>query len=201
MGQSVSGFMDDNDEMWPRHNRNNAVWRGRWYAQLLPYTSGENGYTFDGFRCPSKNEKELIWYDSMYAQNQEISCQDNPTNKVFSKAWAWHSLKQVRSPHELVMWSEGRSATFSWRRYGRMSEVGPGSDALNYGYAGTTRSAGIQPYHQGNLNYMHADGHVSLWSVDDWSDVETFTQHAIKNFHPAQSPLTLSSGPPPGMEW
>jgi prepilin-type N-terminal cleavage/methylation domain-containing protein/prepilin-type processing-associated H-X9-DG protein len=196
-------FMNDNNQMWVRHCTNGAVWPGRWYKQLRPYSEAHDVYTYSVYRCPSKDNENFTWSQAMYGQNQETSCQDNSNamNIVFSKAWAWHRFPQAVSPAELVMWSESMSNVFSWRRYGRMQEVGPGHDALKYGYDGYTRGSGVQPVHDGLANYLHLDGHSSTAGVSDWVDVDTFTDHATRYYHPAQEAMVRPPGPPPGMTW
>jgi prepilin-type N-terminal cleavage/methylation domain-containing protein/prepilin-type processing-associated H-X9-DG protein len=195
-------FMGDNDDMWVRHNTNDAVWPGRWYHQLKPYSDAKDMYTFESYRCPSKGEG--VWYDAMYAINQNISCQDNSAkpNIVFAKAWAWHRMTQVVSPIDLVMFSEARGSGFNWRRYSSMREIGPDFDALLYGYKSPyTRTNGVQPVHNGYANYLHADGHASAVHATEWLDETTFTEHGTQYFSPNQDPTTLPPGPPPGMTW
>ena len=86
LGQWVWLFSEDNNSMWPRHNTSGAIWPGRWYFQLKPYSEYPDTYqTFEGYQCPAKSEDTLNWTDKMYGINQELSCQDttSKTNKVF----------------------------------------------------------------------------------------------------------------------
>ena len=196
-------FMGDKDGMTPRHNTGGAVWPGRWYSQLQPYTDADNAYYYETFHCPAKEFDPNIWYESMYAMNQEISCQDNSGNPnvLFTRAWGWYNLNLSVSQSELVLWGESNGSAFAWRRYSSTTELGPGASATGLGYGGYTRDNGIEAFHGKNTNFLYADGHAGTFNMKGWTNPVGFEDFAVTHFNTQQDPSILPSNPPPGMTW
>ena len=207
-GHWVIEFSEDRDGMWPRNTKDvsDKDWDGRWYMQLRPYSGAtEKGRSFDGYACVAKEEDE--YYQNYYGINMEISCINNKgTDKVHKRHLAWHSFHQVTNTR-LVMYSESKSTSFTWRHGhrndGNYQGMGPGERAREYGYPGYVREDdggyGVDPIHDGKSLYLHADASVSAVTVEDW--VLGFKAHAEKFFHPQGDGTILPPGPPPGMTW
>lgn len=196
-------FMSDKNGMTPRHNTGGAVWPGRWYSQLQPYSEAEDVYKHSTYRCPSKDNIEHKWYDAMYGIAKAISCQDNSgnPNKVFKKSWAWYRPDFATSTSENVIFAESEGAGFSWRTYNGLGHLGPGHSFTQYGYAGYTRDNGIDAQHGGVVNQLFADGHVLSLKAKSIKNVTAFREYAEKYFYPPQDYTVIPPSAPPGMFW
>ena len=203
IGLSTFLFMIDKDDMTPRHNTSGAVWPGRWYTQLKPYSEAVDVYTYSVYRCPSKDNEDHTWSDAMYGISQAISCQDNSgsPNRVFSKSWAWYRPAFAVSTSENVIFAESDGAGFSWRRYNGLDELGPGHSFIQYGYTGYTRNNGIDAQHGGLVNQLFADGHAMSLNAKSIRNATAFREYAEKHFYPPQDYTILPSSAPPGMTW
>ena len=203
IGMFTYMFMVDKDGMTPRHNTGGAVWPGRWYSQLKPYTDADNAYLYATYHCPSKKIDRSVWYKSMYSMNQEISCQDNSgsPNRLFTKAWGWYRLNYAVSQSDFVLWGESYGSGFAWRRYSSTGNLGPGTSAAGLGYGGYTRSNGIEAFHGSNTNFLYADGRAQTFNMKSWKNPQGFEDFAVTHFNNQQDPSILPSSPPPGMTW